>query len=172
LIKQLGTHNVGLICLSAENLGNPWIHFEAGALASRAEKTRVCPLLIDLKKESVPPPLSMFQFKTLEKDDVFTVFEMINEDGGDRRLKPDELREAFENWWPKLEEDIMRIKSMKSSWKKERSDRDILEEVLNGVRSIEQAASWERDIFKNFNLMYQAAAAAEKEKVKGNQPIV
>jgi hypothetical protein len=30
IMKELGSNNVGIVCLYAGNLANPWIHFEAG----------------------------------------------------------------------------------------------------------------------------------------------
>src|SRR5262245_11963576 len=33
IIEQLKTSHAGIVCLTAENLGNSWLHFEAGALA-------------------------------------------------------------------------------------------------------------------------------------------
>jgi hypothetical protein len=139
IFKELGSNNVGIICLSSENLENRWIHFESGAIATKTGNSRLCPLLIDLKKTDVPPPLSFFQMKTLEKEEMFSVIEMINEDGGDRRLTPEKLKAAFETWWMKLQPAIERIKAKKPLMVgTERSERDLLEEILDTVRSLDK----------------------------------
>src|ERR1700757_1583653 len=39
IVKQLEKSNAGIVCLTAENAGNPWLHFEAGALALGLRKT-------------------------------------------------------------------------------------------------------------------------------------
>src|SRR5262245_4417121 len=57
---QLESAGLGICCLTPENLGAPWISFEAGAL-SRGPKTHVCTFLTDLKPTDVTGPLSQFQ---------------------------------------------------------------------------------------------------------------
>ena len=52
-----------------------------------------------------------------DKEDMYSVFEMINEDSNDRSLRPEELRESFDNWWPQLEPELARVKSMGTSAK-------------------------------------------------------
>lgn len=115
MIKELGGNNVGLVCLSSENLESRWIHFEAGAIAIKTGKTRLCPLVIDVKKSDVPPPLFMFQIKTLNKEDMLSVIEMINDDCGENRLTEEKLKPAFEIWWTQLEPVLENIKAMKRS---------------------------------------------------------
>src|SRR5260221_2046911 len=50
LFTQLDKHHVGIICVTKENQAQPWLNFEAGALAKqlkgeKADESRVCPLL-------------------------------------------------------------------------------------------------------------------------------
>ena len=57
----LHTMKIGLICLTPENLNEPWILFEAGAL-SKTQDARVCTFLLGgLKKSSLKNPIAMFQ---------------------------------------------------------------------------------------------------------------
>src|SRR5260370_13401202 len=58
--KQLDEISVGIICVTQANVNAPWILFEAGALSNGREKARVCPLLIDLKPETLNQPLGQF----------------------------------------------------------------------------------------------------------------
>src|SRR5437868_9968493 len=43
--EKLKTTKVGVICLTAENLKAPWMHFEAGALSKTVDDAFVCPYL-------------------------------------------------------------------------------------------------------------------------------
>jgi hypothetical protein len=49
----------GVICLTRDNLHEPWVLFEAGAL-SKTRGARVWTLLLDLAPADVEPPLSQF----------------------------------------------------------------------------------------------------------------
>jgi hypothetical protein len=140
MMKELSGNNIGIVCLYTGNLANQWIHFEAGAIAAKTGQARLCPLLIDLKKSSVPPPLGMFQVKTLDKEEMFSVMQMINDAGEDQGLPSEMLRNSFDVWWEKLEPRIQDIKSRKLSTVApiERPDREILEEILESVRSLNQ----------------------------------
>ena len=48
IAKELENCKFGVICITRENLGSPWILFEAGALAKSMQDGRVIPLLLDL----------------------------------------------------------------------------------------------------------------------------
>jgi TIR domain len=68
LVEALEKSNVGLIILTQENLNNPWIMFEAGAIARSVERVRVCPILFGIQKADLKGPLSFFQAAEFEKD--------------------------------------------------------------------------------------------------------
>lgn len=70
ILTALDGSSIGIICLTRENLAKPWVHFEAGALAKKIERPRVCSLLIDLAATDVGFPLAAFQTKTFSKEDV------------------------------------------------------------------------------------------------------
>jgi hypothetical protein len=44
LMGELDKTDFGILCLTPENLGSSWIHFETGALSKRVEVSGVCPL--------------------------------------------------------------------------------------------------------------------------------
>src|ERR1035441_8112595 len=58
---QLDTANVGIICLTPENLESAWILFEAGALSKILSKSLVCTYLYQLGPTDVKGPLTQFQ---------------------------------------------------------------------------------------------------------------
>src|SRR5438309_2275445 len=50
-----------------ENVGAPWVLFEAGALAKSMQGARVIPLLFNLGIGDITGPLAQFQAKKVEK---------------------------------------------------------------------------------------------------------
>jgi hypothetical protein len=134
--KELESSNIGVICLTRENTERPWILFEAGALSKSIEKGRVCTLLFDLEAADVKGPLTNFQGTRFAKDDFKRLIVTINAAAGDSRLEPAVLEDVFDMWWPQLETKVTHIlKSHEKGAKKEkRSDRDILEELLELTR--------------------------------------
>lgn len=130
--KELESCNIGVICLTRENTEKPWILFEAGALSKSLEKGHVCTLLFDVDPSDVKGPLTSFQATRFLRDDFKRLVGSINNVAGDSRLEAPVLDTVFDMWWPKLEEEIAAIlKSGDKEAKKERrSDRDILEELL------------------------------------------
>ena len=58
--QELNDAKFGLICLTPQNLDQPWLLFEAGVLSKQIEQTKVCPYLFRLEKSDVKP-LGHFQ---------------------------------------------------------------------------------------------------------------
>ena len=96
---------VGIICLTKENLGSPWLCFEAGAL-SKNKTAYTCTFLIDVSPSNVEFPLATFQHTLAEKKDVRKLLDTINEAArqqGDRPLVSEVLTKVFERSWPEFE---------------------------------------------------------------------
>ena len=143
--KELESSNIGIICLTRDNTEKPWIIFEAGALSKSLEKSRVCTLLFDIDPTDVKGPLTSFQGTRFLRDDFKRLFSAINSAAGDSRLEAPVLDKVFDMWWPKLEEEVNAILKAgdKGTKKERRSDRDILEELIeltrmNASRSMRQ----------------------------------
>ena len=136
IAKELETSNIGVICLTRDNTEKPWILFEAGALSKSLERSRVCTLLFDVDPSDVKGPLTSFQATRFMREDFKRLFAAINSAAGDSRLETPVLENVFEMWWPKLEEEIAAIlkSSDKVAKKERRSERDILEELLELTR--------------------------------------
>lgn len=49
ILTELDSSDIGIICLTKENLEKPWILFESGALSKNFEKSRVCTLLFNCR---------------------------------------------------------------------------------------------------------------------------
>lgn len=128
---ELESSSVGIICLTPDNTEKPWILFEAGALSKSVEKARVCTLLFNMEPAEVKGPLTAFQATRFAQEDFKRLVSTINATAGDAKLEPSVLDSVFEMWWPKLESEVTAILSSHEEVAAERrSDRDILEEVL------------------------------------------
>jgi hypothetical protein len=112
IAKELEASAYGLICLTKENVEAPWVLFEAGALSKSVDKSKVIPVLLDLKKTDIQGPLLQFQAVTLDKDDVRKAVRDINEACGDNAIDAHRVETAFTKWWPELEEKVEQITRM------------------------------------------------------------
>src|SRR6266700_7074493 len=67
IAERLEHSNVGIFCLTRDNLAAPWILFEAGAI-SKKKGAHVCTFLLDLQAADVEPPLGQFQHTSRDKN--------------------------------------------------------------------------------------------------------
>jgi len=140
LNEELETTKTGIICLNKENLNSEWILFKSGAL-SKANDALVCTFLLDIESSSdIKPPLGFFQHTLFTKEEVKQLFITINNKIihlKEKTISAEDLDDLFEKFWPELEESLNEIKNQsQSSQKTQRSDRELLEEILQSVRSI------------------------------------
>jgi hypothetical protein len=139
IARELEVTRVGVICLTPENLRSPWILFESGALSKTTEDTYVCTYLHGLTKTDLTPPVSQFQATEAEKEDTRKLVRSINQAYSASPLSQEQCDRAFERCWPELERhltDIMAAMSGHRQTAPARSDRAILEEVLEITRGL------------------------------------
>src|SRR4051794_34127702 len=138
---ELEESNFGILCVTRRNRNEPWLNFEAGALAKKLDGSRVVPLLIDLTPADLVGPLSQFQVvKTLDQSGVTAVVRAINgltEVG----LSDARLADAMEGWWPRLEPRLQDARAAVEATAPAdeghlRNERELLEEVLTLVRGL------------------------------------
>lgn len=136
VLFELNSSDIGIICLTKENLNKPWILFESGALSKNLEKARVCTLLFDVEPTDLKGPLTIFQNTRFKKVDFKKLVKTINIAGGEAKLEDSVFDEVFGMWWPKLEEKVSKIlKEHKNVDEGDhRADRDLLEEILELTR--------------------------------------
>lgn len=132
---ELKDTTFGIICLTPDNLDAPWIMFEAGALSKTLDKAFVCPLLFGVEPSEVKGPLTQFQATRAEKDDMRKLVQTINRACGDGALAADRIDKAFEHWWPDLEQAIRDVPSTGAMSNPQRSEIDLLQEILEIVRA-------------------------------------
>jgi hypothetical protein len=151
LANELEQASVSIICLTPENLEAPWIHFEAGALSKQQQNTYVCTFLFGLEPIDIREPLAQFQATTADKEDTLKLIHTINRLQSDAALPEGKVNEAFDVWWPKLEQRLSNIqKPQEKQTQQIRSDpyqqlehqrdvREILAEILELVRAQSRA---------------------------------
>ena len=136
--RQLESTDFGILCLTRENIDAPWILFEAGTLAKSLVTSHVCPYLIDIAPTDLKGPLAQFQALRSNKQDTWRLISQIHSLMSNIRLNEGRLRKTFERFWPDLEESLSKIPESDKKLIKERTDRSILEELLEDVRSIKR----------------------------------
>ncbi len=130
--KELEQSEFGILCLTRDNLDNPWLIFEAGVLSKKLDKSNVCPILFGITINDLKGPLKQFQTTLFIKEEMKKLLDAINSKLADHKLGDSVLDNVFEKWWPDLESDIKKILDSRTDRTAEpiRTERDILEEVL------------------------------------------
>jgi hypothetical protein len=141
LNASLETSRIGVCCLTRENLKAEWILFEAGAI-SKTKDAHLCTFLLDIKPADVGGPLAGFQHTLPEKSDVKKLLQMINgavHRSGEKSITESQLDKFFERSWPELEAALAVAQKAGPLLKQpQRTDRELLEEILEHVRRLEQ----------------------------------
>ncbi|MGO9263654.1 MAG: toll/interleukin-1 receptor domain-containing protein [Candidatus Binataceae bacterium] len=114
IAKHLSETKFGVICVTPENLNAPWLVFESGAIAKTIDdKTHVCQYLIGLHEIDPLHPLSQFQCKPTTKEGTYDVVRSMHSAllaaSKDVDLSEGQVKEAFDQWWPKLSEQLQKI---------------------------------------------------------------
>ena len=135
IATQLEETRFGVICLTPENLEAPWILFEAGALSKTIDKTFVCPYLLDVDPTDIKGPLVQFQAAKANEEDTRKLILTINRALEEKALPENKVEKAFNVWWPELESGLASIPLPKETQQPKRQDREILEEILELVRT-------------------------------------
>ena len=160
--KELEEASAGILCVTRENLDAPWIMFEAGALSKKLDVSRVCPILFqDLQPTDLKGPLTQFQAARFNKDDIYKMLTMLNNQLGENALNSKTLENVFETFWLKLQSKVGEVLSKTSQSPKQpvRSDRELLEEILVIVRSMKQKDS--ETVEKSFGTFYSMPSLSE-----------
>jgi len=140
MANALEATRFGIICLTRDNLSEPWVHFEAGAL-SKTRDARVWTFLLDITYTDIQAPLSQFQHTQAVRDDARKMITAMNtavRESGERALDDRILDEQFSDLWPKLEAALAAIPKAKGAKQPVRSDRELLEEIVELVRQAQR----------------------------------
>ncbi|UWR22611.1 hypothetical protein [Sulfitobacter sp. S190] len=131
---ELEKSSFGILCVTRENLGAPWLCFEAGALSKTIDKAYVSPFLFNIKRSEISGPILQFQSTIFEKDDVFKLISTVYATSSNNNLNEERLKKTFDVWWPSLEDELGKIKEADPQSKAAKSDKidtdRVLEEIL------------------------------------------
>lgn len=148
IVSELEAAYYGIICLTPDNIESPWIHFEAGALSKSMEKSRVCPYLFRIEPSKIKGPLVLFQAAKSTKEDTKKLLHSINQALPENALSAEKLDKTLERWWPDLNAKLEEISKMKDMPIPMRSEIEMIEEILEIVRSLSRSVSSDKDDFK------------------------
>jgi hypothetical protein len=136
--KALDGTDFGIVCVTASNQHQPWLMFEAGALAKRLDVGRLVPLCINLSPAEVTGPLEAFQARCLDE----LGMRRLVQDMMTLREKPPaqaQIDQLFQAMWPALESYVSEAKQQSPSPQNpQRTTKEMLEELVDRVRRIER----------------------------------
>ncbi len=134
----LASAKVGIVCLTPENLKEPWLNFEVGGLSRTPEaETRVCTyLLAGLEPGQLEYPLAMFQARVADREQTLALVQDINKYLDENPLTEAEMKEAFEKWWPDLEKELNALPAPSIAPPPRRTTDNMVAEILELTRSI------------------------------------
>jgi hypothetical protein len=180
LVQQLSETQVGIVCLTPENLSEPWIHFEAGALGKALDRSRVCTYLFQLRPSDLEGPLVQFQATEAKEADTLRLLQTLNSGLGEHARSDEQLQRSFGKWWPELQKGLARIPKEPNS-RPLRTDRELLEEMLDLLRSQTKNSAmprssrpWLREpnaLFEGEDVELLAKSAMQQHEDENEDPI-
>ncbi len=139
--RELEASTAGIICLTSENLNEPWLLFEAGALAKTVDRALVVPYLLDIAPTDVQGPLAQFQGVRATKAETWKLVVGLHRALGTKTLSEIHLRTTFDRFWPDLAGKLDEIRAIKDrqrgSATTRRTDRELLEESVHLLRNLQ-----------------------------------
>jgi TIR domain len=137
--KVLDATDFGIICLTRANQHEPWLVFEAGALAKRLDVARVVPLCIDMAPSDITGPLEGWQGNRLEKEGMRRLVYDLNDATG-QPVPQVGLGNVFDAMWPQLESATEKARDVTpGSDESDRTEKDMLAELVERTRRIEDS---------------------------------
>lgn len=103
---ELEASNFGILCVTPENIGEPWLNFEAGAIAKQVSAgIRVVPVTLGFSPSLLEAPLGQFNGVQATADGIKRLLVSINDAAG----ADIDVEDAFAVWWPRLEAKLTEI---------------------------------------------------------------
>jgi hypothetical protein len=140
LTEALATAKVGLVFITPSNQHETWLNFESGALLTKLDKQRLCPVLVGLTKSNYDGPLKNLQLTEFEdKEDMRRLLADMNKEC-DVPLDAAFLNDEFNHRWNDLQDKARAAlasattPSAATTKKKTRTTDEKIDELLELVR--------------------------------------
>ncbi|MDR0897468.1 MAG: toll/interleukin-1 receptor domain-containing protein [Oscillospiraceae bacterium] len=143
LERELRENEYGILCVTRDNMNSRWLLFEAGALSNLS--IPVVPYLFDLEPSDLTgSPLLQFQSSIYRNaDNAKKLIKDIHDACGKDKREPARLDRAFEVWYQKFEDALVKIVPVNEAQEAEKVDatRTALAEILAISRSTQMILS-------------------------------
>jgi hypothetical protein len=109
IAAQLARSRACVICVTPENVGSPWLYYEAGAIAHAMQGSLICPFLLGVKPSELSgTPLGQYHITTFDKEDTWRLIRALN---AKLAVPHDEkiLQSAFDSLWPEFQEALAQV---------------------------------------------------------------
>jgi hypothetical protein len=107
LARELEATSCGIICLTPDNIKEPWLNFESGALSKQVAQGRVHPFIFGISPvEFGGSPLSQFQATEFNREEIQKLVSSINENAEIEKLPQDRLDHNFQICWVSLDQKL------------------------------------------------------------------
>ncbi|MGH3795248.1 MAG: hypothetical protein ACRDSP_10195 [Pseudonocardiaceae bacterium] len=140
VVAQLDTTEQGLICVTRDNYREPWLNFEAGALARSMSVSRVRPVLLDVAPTDLAGPLMQFQTTLAsDRDDMLRLLQSLNS-ACEEPLDERRLERSFSRTWHEFQNALPEIltHAPPERFAKQRSMEDKIDEALERLRGMDR----------------------------------
>lgn len=168
---------MGIFFVVEENIVQPWLNFEAGAISNQVGNTNVIPLLHEIEPSKITGPLTQFQAISYGKEDLRRLINLVNANIKDvRKIDQIILNVVFEKWYPDFEKEY-------NKFKKEHPSPDVkevsgtldedgqLSEILSILRSIERNKETNRHLKTSFEPLNTSNDILYNTEFKRSDPI-
>ncbi|HEY1760667.1 MAG TPA: hypothetical protein VGG72_35155 [Bryobacteraceae bacterium] len=137
IVEKLSGARLGISCVTPENMLEPWLQFEAGALTKTIDdKTRLYTYLLgDLDPGDVKPPLGMFQALRAQPEPTRKLVHSLNRALNDPALPESPLDKLFDLAWPLLRDKLNSMPVLESDVVAKRQPAEMIAEILEITRA-------------------------------------
>jgi len=137
--RALEASNYGILFVTRENHDQPWLMFEAGALAKHVSNdARVVPLIVDdeLEPNALVGPLGQLQARKSTKDNIFRLVKDLDS-ACEGSLDTGRLRRCFDAHWDSLEKKLTSLPDAEGEAPELKPD-ELIQEMYNMLRSMKR----------------------------------
>ena len=131
---NLNDADAGLLIVTPDNLNQPWLLYEAGAIAGSLGEKKAIPLLIGFASTDITGPLSALQAKHLDKNNLKSIIKQLNQDF--KCVEQSVCDNYFDKFYDDFEKEMNTIIQPEDSPQITRSPDDKIDEILKLTRNI------------------------------------